>query len=210
MEREVQPSPFDRHYGLELDEATDELVRGHVPVVEHVLQPVGLVHGGVHASIAEALASVGTNVGVMPEGEIGLGMSNNSTFLRSIREGTIHATARRIHRGRTTWVWDVDLRDDDGRLCAVSRVTKPCASALQPLYSAVLSGTDAPPGSHSRTRWKRSIEGCFASSGDAIREPNPSSRRARGSGTFTRSWAFLGPASRARASKPSTPPRWSS
>jgi len=123
MEREVQPSPFDRHYGLELDEATDELVRGHVPVVEHVLQPVGLVHGGVHASIAEALASVGTNVGVMPEGEIGLGMSNNSTFLRSIREGTIHATARRIHRGRTTWVWDVDLRDDDGRLCAVSRVT---------------------------------------------------------------------------------------
>ena len=59
----------------------------------------------------------------MPEGEIGLGMSNNSTFLRSIREGTIHATARRIHRGRTTWVWDVDLRDDDGRLCAVSRVT---------------------------------------------------------------------------------------
>ena len=123
MEREIQPSPFDRHYGLEIDEATDELVRGHVPVHEHVLQPVGLVHGGVHASIAEALASVGTNVGVMSEGEIGLGQSNSSTFLRSIREGTIHAVARRVHRGRTTWVWDVELKDDDGRLCAVSRVT---------------------------------------------------------------------------------------
>jgi 1,4-dihydroxy-2-naphthoyl-CoA hydrolase len=121
--REIQPSPFDRHYGLEIDEATDELVRGHVPVREHVLQPVGLVHGGVHASIAEALASVGTNVGVVPEGSIGLGMSNHSTFLRSIREGTIHATARRIHRGRTTWVWDVELRDDETRLAAVSRVT---------------------------------------------------------------------------------------
>jgi len=121
--REVQPSPFDRHYGLEFDEATDELVRGHVPVREHVLQPVGLVHGGVHASIAEALASVGTNVGVNPNGEIGLGMSNNSTFLRPIREGTIHAVARRVHRGRTTWVWDVELRDDDDRLCAISRVT---------------------------------------------------------------------------------------
>ena len=121
--REIQPSPFDRHYGLEIDEATDELVRGHVPVREHVLQPVGLVHGGVHASIAEALASVGTNVGVLPDGNVGLGMSNNSTFLRSIREGTIHATARRVHRGRTTWVWDVELTDDDGRLCAVSRVT---------------------------------------------------------------------------------------
>jgi 1,4-dihydroxy-2-naphthoyl-CoA hydrolase len=123
MREDVLPSPFDNHYGLVIDEATDEVVRAHVPVVEHVLQPVGLVHGGVHASIAEALASVGTNVGVVPDGSIGLGMSNNSTFLRSISEGTIHATARRIHRGRTTWVWDVELTDDDGRLCAVSRVT---------------------------------------------------------------------------------------
>jgi len=120
---ESQSSPFDRHYGLEIDEATDEVVRAHVPVREHLLQPVGLVHGGVHASIAEALASFGTNVGVVPDGNIGLGMSNNSTFLRSIREGTIHASARRIHRGRTTWVWDVELKDDEGRLCAVSRVT---------------------------------------------------------------------------------------
>jgi uncharacterized protein (TIGR00369 family) len=120
---ELPPSPFDRLYGLEIDEATDEVVRGHVPVREQVLQPFGLVHGGVHASIAEALASVGTNVGVLPDGNVGLGMSNNSTFLRSIQEGTIHATARRVHGGRTTWVWDVELTDDDGRLCAVSRVT---------------------------------------------------------------------------------------
>jgi 1,4-dihydroxy-2-naphthoyl-CoA hydrolase len=119
----LEVSPFDRHYGLEIDEATDELVRAHVPVVEHTLQPVGLVHGGVHASIAEALASVGTNVGVVPEGKIGLGQSNHSSFLRPITEGTIHAVARRRHRGRTTWIWDVDLTDDQGRLCATSRVT---------------------------------------------------------------------------------------
>ena len=118
-----EPSPFDRHYGLEVDEATAEVVRGHVPVVDHVLQPVGLVHGGVHAAIAEALASVGTNVGVVPDGKIGLGLSNNSSFLRPVSEGTIHATARRRHRGRTTWIWDVELTDDAGRLCAMSRVT---------------------------------------------------------------------------------------
>jgi 1,4-dihydroxy-2-naphthoyl-CoA hydrolase len=119
----LEVSPFDRHYGLEIDEATDELVKAHVPVVEHVLQPVGLVHGGVHASIAEALASVGTNVGVVPDGKIGLGQSNHSSFLRPITEGTIHAVARRRHRGRTTWIWDVELTDDQGRLCAISRVT---------------------------------------------------------------------------------------
>jgi 1,4-dihydroxy-2-naphthoyl-CoA hydrolase len=118
-----EASPFDHHYGLEIEEATDELVRGHVPVREHLLQPVGLVHGGVHASIAEALASLGTNVGVVPDGKIGLGSSNHSSFLRPISDGTIHAVARRRHRGRTTWVWDVELADDEGRLAAISRVT---------------------------------------------------------------------------------------
>jgi 1,4-dihydroxy-2-naphthoyl-CoA hydrolase len=120
---EFEPSAFDRHYGLEIEEAGADLVRARVPVREHLLQPVGLVHGGVYASIAEALASVGTNVGVVPDGSIGLGMSNHATFLRPIEAGTIHAVARRRHRGRTTWVWDVELTDDDGRLCAVSRVT---------------------------------------------------------------------------------------
>lgn len=116
-------SPFDNHYGLEIDEATDEVVTARVPVREHVLQPVGLVHGGVHASIAEALASVGTNVGVNSAGKVGVGQSNNSSFLRPITEGMIHAVARRRHRGRTTWIWDVEMTDDDGRLCALSRVT---------------------------------------------------------------------------------------
>jgi uncharacterized protein (TIGR00369 family) len=119
----LEVSPFDRHYGLEIDEATEELVRARVPVAAHLLQPVGLVHGGVHASIAEALASVGTNVAVVQEGKIGLGQSNSSSFLRPVTEGTIHAVAHRRHRGRTTWIWDVEMTDDDGRLCAISRVT---------------------------------------------------------------------------------------
>jgi 1,4-dihydroxy-2-naphthoyl-CoA hydrolase len=116
-------SPFDRHYGLEIVEAGDELVRGRVAVREELTQPTGVVHGGVYASIAEGLASFGTNVGVAGEGNVGLGMSNNSTFLRPLGGGTIHATARRRHRGRSTWVWDVELSDDNGRVCALSRVT---------------------------------------------------------------------------------------
>lgn len=119
----VEPSPFDRHYGLEIEESSAELVRGRVPVREQIMQPVGIVHGGVYAAIAEGLASVGTNEGVAAEGNLGLGMSNHSTFLRPIAGGMIRATARRRHRGRTTWVWDVELVDDDGRLCAISRVT---------------------------------------------------------------------------------------
>ncbi|MDQ3669453.1 MAG: PaaI family thioesterase [Actinomycetota bacterium] len=117
------PSPFDRQYGLELDDVSDELVRARVPVREHLLQPNGFVHGGVYASIAEGLASIGTNRGVASTGKAGLGMSNHSTFLRPVGGGTIHAVSRRRHRGATTWVWDVELTDDEDRLCAISRVT---------------------------------------------------------------------------------------
>jgi 1,4-dihydroxy-2-naphthoyl-CoA hydrolase len=98
-------------------------VRGRVVVQDHHRQPTGVVHGGVYASIAEALASYGTTLGVLSEGGVGLGMSNHSSFLRPIGGGTIHAEARPRHRGRTTWIWDVDLSDDEGRVCAVSRVT---------------------------------------------------------------------------------------
>lgn len=121
--RLLEVSPFDRHYGLEILESSDELVRGRVFVREHVRQPTGVVHGGVYAAIAEGLASVGTNHGVASEGKLGLGMSNQSSFLRPVGSGTVHGTARRRHRGRTTWIWDVEFTDDDGRVCALSRVT---------------------------------------------------------------------------------------
>src|SRR5437867_1224885 len=77
----LEVSPFDRHYGLEILDSSDELVRGRVPVREHLTQPIGIVHGGVYAAIAEALASMGTNHGVAAEGKLGLGMSNQSSFL---------------------------------------------------------------------------------------------------------------------------------
>jgi uncharacterized protein (TIGR00369 family) len=81
------------------------------------------VHGGVFASIAESIASVATHLAVSEEGRSAQGMSNQTSFLRPIVDGTIHAVARRRHRGRTTWVWEVDICDDAGRLCALVRMT---------------------------------------------------------------------------------------
>ena len=114
---------FDRLYGLDLLECTGELVRGDVPVREELKQQFGLVHGGVFAAVAETLASIGTAAVVVPEGDAAMGMSNSTSFLRPIVAGTVHARAVRRHRGRTTWIWDVEISDDDGRLCAMSRVT---------------------------------------------------------------------------------------
>lgn len=117
------PSPFDAGLGHEIVEASPELMRGRCPVTERVMQPYGLVHGGALAGIAETLASVGTFLGVGELGNIAVGQSNHTQFLRPIKEGTIHAEGRPRHRGRTSWIWDVEITDDDGALCALSRLT---------------------------------------------------------------------------------------
>ena len=114
---------FDALIGLEILEHGDELVLGQLPVRDAIKQPLGFVHGGVLASIAETLASVGTAVAVAGEGSAAMGLSNQTSFLRPIVAGTVHARAQRRHRGRTTWIWDVEITDDDGRLCALSRMT---------------------------------------------------------------------------------------
>lgn len=116
-------SPFDRHLGLELLHCDRELVTARVPVRPELTQPLGMVHGGVYAAIAEATASLGTNHAVAAAGGVGLGQSNNCSFLRPVVSGAVHAAARIRHRGRSSHVWDVELCDDDGRLCAIARVT---------------------------------------------------------------------------------------
>lgn len=124
MLRVPREQSFDATIGFVVDEPHDDgRLTGSLPVTPGVCQPMGIVHGGVYAALAETLASMGTAFAVMPDGRMALGQSNNTSFLRPVSEGTVHATAVAIHRGRTSWVWDVEMRDDAGRLCATSRVT---------------------------------------------------------------------------------------
>lgn len=114
---------FNGLIGLEMLELGDELARGRVAVRDELKQPAGVVHGGVYASIAESLASIATGYAVYEEGKSAMGLSNQTSFLRPITTGVIHAEARRRHRGRTTWVWEVEITDDEGRLCVLTRMT---------------------------------------------------------------------------------------
>jgi 1,4-dihydroxy-2-naphthoyl-CoA hydrolase len=126
---EPPPTPlpgqgFDALIGMrDVAMGEDGALTAIVPVRPDLLQPFGLVHGGVYASIAETLASMGTFAGVHEQGMHAMGLSNSTSFLRPILDGTIHATARPFHRGRTTWLWDVEITDDEGRLCATTRMT---------------------------------------------------------------------------------------
>ena len=114
---------FDGLYGLRIEALTDEEVRAEVLVRDELRQPAGLVHGGVFASIAESMTSMATWFAVKDLGQTAQGLSNQTSFLRPIVDGTIHAVARRRHRGRTTWVWEVEISDDAERLCALVRMT---------------------------------------------------------------------------------------
>lgn len=122
---------FDRLYGLRLIEISDSEAKAQVDVREELKQPAGLVHGGVYASIAEAMSSIATGMTVLEEGSVAMGMANATSFLRPVTSGTIHAHATRFHRGRTTWLWDVRFTDDEDRLCAVTRMT----IAVRPLQA---------------------------------------------------------------------------
>ena len=114
---------FDHLFGLEYTEMTAERACGRVAVRDELKQPAGLVHGGVYAAVAESLASLGTAVGVMGDGKLAMGLSNQTSFLRPITAGHINAVGVRKHRGRTTWVWEVEMFDDQGRLCVLTRMT---------------------------------------------------------------------------------------
>jgi 1,4-dihydroxy-2-naphthoyl-CoA hydrolase len=114
---------FDALYGLEIGEAGPDRVTATIPVTPKILQPWGIVHGGVFCSAGETLASIGTYLGVKDAGNLAAGMSNNTSFIRPITGGTIHVEATPRHRGRTTWVWDVETTNDAGALCAMGRIT---------------------------------------------------------------------------------------
>lgn len=110
--------------GLEyLEGGAEGEVRARLEVGDHVRQPVGLVHGGVFAAMAESMCSAATWLRVKDDGMAAMGQSNSATLMRPITEGHVNATARPRHRGRTTWVWDVEITDDGDRLCALVRMT---------------------------------------------------------------------------------------
>jgi len=114
---------LDLTLGFELTDLGAEHVHARLEIDDRHLQPLGVVHGGVYAALAESLASHATAAAVLPEGHMALGSSNLTNFLRPVSGGAIRADAERLHRGRTTWVWDVRFTDDEGRLCATSRIT---------------------------------------------------------------------------------------
>jgi uncharacterized protein (TIGR00369 family) len=121
---EASPSThMARAIGIELLELGAERATARLPVTDGVRQPFGIVHGGAYSTLAETVCSVATYQAVAPDGMVAMGQSNSASFLRPISEGNVNVVATSRHRGRTTWIWDCELTDDQGRLCALVRMT---------------------------------------------------------------------------------------
>jgi 1,4-dihydroxy-2-naphthoyl-CoA hydrolase len=108
--------------GMEFTEVGDDFITARVPVDKRTRQPYGILHGGVSVVLAEALGSCGAAYS-SPEGYRAVGLDINANHIKSASSGWVTGTARPLHRGRTTHVWQIELRNDAGELTCVSRIT---------------------------------------------------------------------------------------
>jgi 1,4-dihydroxy-2-naphthoyl-CoA hydrolase len=109
--------------GIEWLDDDPEQARARAPFRRDLLQPFGLMHGGVMSSLVESVCSRATALAVFGDGMAAMGQSISVSFLRPITEGAAEVHARARHRGRTTWVWEAEVRDAEERICALAQMT---------------------------------------------------------------------------------------
>ncbi len=111
------------HLGIVVTEAGGDWLRGTMPVDARTRQPFGLLHGGASVALAETLGSMAGGYCVDPATSMVVGLEINANHLRAVREGTVTGTARALHVGRSTQVWEIRIEDEAGRPVCVSRLT---------------------------------------------------------------------------------------
>ena len=113
---------FVREAGFEPDDVSGTRVTGHIDIDERHHTPWGIVHGGVYATAIESAASIGASTAVRDAGQVAVGLTNTTHFLRSITHGRVTIDAEALNQGRTQQLWKVDIRDDRDRLLAHGEV----------------------------------------------------------------------------------------
>ena len=119
--------------GIVILPATPDEVTCALEVGEKHHQGYGIVHSGVHSGVIETLASIGAALVAMPRGQRVVGLENNTSFIRAVRSGRLHANARPVTRGRTSQVWEAWIRDEKEQLVAQGRVRLLCVDEARAL-----------------------------------------------------------------------------
>ncbi|MCF8363698.1 MAG: hotdog fold thioesterase [Prolixibacteraceae bacterium] len=116
------------HLGIEFTSFENEVLEARMKVDERTIQPMGYLHGGASIALAETVGSGASLLLINPEEYNVFGMNVSANHIASVREGYVHARASIIHKGRTSHVWNVEIKDDSGKLISVARVTNAIVS----------------------------------------------------------------------------------
>jgi len=116
-------SRFDQLIGTEWLDDDPDRARVRLQLRDELRQPVGLLHGGVMSTLVESICSRATALAVRDEGMMAMGQSIGVSFIRPVTAGGVEVKAVARHRGRSTWVWDAEVCDDEGKLCALAQMT---------------------------------------------------------------------------------------
>ena len=111
------------HLGMQVTEVGDEHVRGTMPVDVRTKQPFGLLHGGASVALAESLGSLAANLVLESDKEMAVGLDINANHVRAATSGFVTGTARPLHLGRSTQVWEIRIVDEGDQLVCISRLT---------------------------------------------------------------------------------------
>ncbi len=124
-ETQIVKGQMARHLGIEITAVGPDSMTATMPVDHRTIQRIGILHGGASLALAETVGSIAASYCVDREKQFIVGQEINANHLRAVRqgEGSVHATATPLHLGRTSQVWDIRIRDDQGRLVCVSRFT---------------------------------------------------------------------------------------
>ena len=109
--------------GIEFTEIGDDFLSGRMPVDHRTVQPYGILHGGASVLLAETLGSIGANYCVKGENQRAVGLEINANHLRAASSGWVTGTARPIHIGGSTQVWEIKIVNDEGKMTCISRIT---------------------------------------------------------------------------------------
>lgn len=111
------------HLGIEFVEVGDDWISARMPVDARTIQPYGLLHGGVSVVLAETLGSAAAHHCVDDSAFLPFGIEISANHVRGVREGHVHGTARALHLGRTTQLWEIRIANDSGQLVCASSLT---------------------------------------------------------------------------------------
>lgn len=111
------------HLGIEITEIGGDYLKGKMPVDNRTKQPFGILHGGASAALAETLGSIAGTLVLDPDKEFCVGLEINANHIRSVRSGFVYGTARPIHVGGRTQVWEIRIEDERESLICISRLT---------------------------------------------------------------------------------------